>query len=40
MFSNKLVSDAEPLNVSIDGQLLERVEFTKFLGIFIDEKLN
>ena len=40
MFGNKPVSAAEPLNVSIDGQLLERVEFTKFLGIFIDEKLN
>jgi len=27
-------------NVSIDGQAVERVEYTKFLGVFIDEKLN
>ena len=25
-------------NISIDGQLLERVEYTKFLGVYIDEK--
>ncbi len=40
LFGSKHFNAFEPLNVSIDGQLLERVECTKFLGVFIDEKLN
>jgi len=40
LFGNKHLPMVGSLNVSIDGQLLERVEHTKFLGVFIDEKLN
>ena len=29
-----------PYNKSIDGQILDRVNYTKFLGVYIDEDLN
>ena len=40
LFGTKHLSAAVFHNVSIDGQLLERVEYTKFLGVYIDEKLT
>ena len=40
LFGNKHLPPIEALNVSIDGNSLQRVISTKFLGVFIDEKLN
>jgi len=40
LFGNKHLPIAGTYNIIIDDQVLERVEFTKFLGVFIDEKLN
>ena len=40
LFGNKHLPIAGTYNIIIDYQVLERVEFTKFLGVFIDEKLN
>ena len=40
LFGNKRLPLNATLSVSIDGILLQRVVSTKFLGIFVDEKLN
>jgi hypothetical protein len=40
LFGLKHMPAGVTYNVSIDGQAVERVEYTKFLGVFIDEKLN
>src|SRR5271163_5117453 len=41
LFGNKRIPDTvEKFSVSIDGYLLEQVEHTKFLRIFVDAKLN
>ena len=40
LFGNKRLSATVFHNVSIDGQLLERIEYTKLLGVYIDEKLT
>ena len=41
LFGNKHIPDTvDKFSVSIDGYLLEQVEHTKFLGIFVDAKLN
>jgi hypothetical protein len=36
----KIAQSATPLQLCIDGKILERVESTKFLGVMIDGKLN
>ena len=38
--SKQIPNTGDKFSVSIDGYVLQQVEFTKFLGIFIDEKLN
>jgi len=38
MFGGRSPSDS--YHLEIDSCLLEKVKFTKFLGVFIDEKLN
>ena len=41
LFGNKQIPDlVNKFSVSIDGYLLEQVQHTKFLGVFIDAKLN
>ena len=41
LFGSKKIPDTvDKFSVSIDGLLLEQVEYTKFLGIYIDAKLN
>ena len=41
LFGNKRLPNADQkFKVSIDGYLLEQVEHTKFLGVYVDSKLN
>ena len=40
LFGRKRLTLSETNKICIDGQQIERVEYTKFLGVFIDEKLN
>ena len=40
LFGNKRLPAIGSINVSIDGNVLQRVASTKFLGVFIDEKLS
>ena len=40
LFGRKYMTLSETHNVLIDGLRIERVQCTKFLGVFIDEKLN
>ena len=41
LFGNKRVSEGlKSLSLTIDGNVIERLEYTKFIGIYIDSKLN
>ena len=40
LFGNRRFPTDGSFNLSIDGNLLQRVENTKFLGVYVDEKLN
>ena len=40
LFGNKHIPVADPLNLFIGGNLLQRVEYTKFVGVLVDKKLN
>jgi len=40
LFGRKFLTPSGAHNVFIDGQQIDRVQCTKFLGVFIDEKLN
>jgi len=40
LFGNRCFPTDGSFNLSIDGNSLQRVENTKFLGVYVDEKLN
>ena len=40
LFSNKKLKEDRLFEINIDGKLIDMVENTKFLGVYIDNKLN